>query len=93
MGDRSTQRLFLLRIDLFDSFEKPRLYVVVFRFCDERANIFGKARSALTDARAQKAAADSFVFTDTLRDFFNVGPARFANGRNSIDIRDLQRQK
>jgi len=60
---------------------------------DERSNILGEARPAVTETGVEKAASDSFVRSNPIGNLFDICSTRFANGGQRINIRNFEGKK
>jgi len=65
--------------------QQAEIYTDLLGNMPERGHILGKARTSVTDARAQKLRSNTRIQAHAFCDFFYVGSSRFADIRNDID--------
>src|SRR5205807_2598928 len=88
------EKTFLLRgIDVLHFSEEIKWHAELLADIDERGDVLWKTRPAIADAGVEKITPNAPVHSDTVGDFFDVGAARFADRRDSVDVGDLQSEK
>ena len=54
--------------------------------CNERRDVFGEAGTAVSNSGVQEITANAMIHSNSVGDFFDICPTRFANSRHGVDI-------
>ena len=80
-------------VDALDLLEQGKRYAELVADGDESGDVLGKAASAVSQAGVEEVTSDAFVHADAIGDLFHVRAAGLADGRDGVDVADLEREE
>src|SRR5207249_9115837 len=77
-------------VDFLDFLEQPKIIADLLGDLDEGAEVLGKATSAESERRIEKAASNAIVHAHTGGDLLDVGPRGLTEDGDGVDVGDFQ---